>query len=138
MNNDSIPELFVSEGYGHYSPCDVYTFINNQVKTTDIKGQYGLVSIDKNKGVIVSAGHTNGMGRFWTKYSTLDSEGNVVSDYFEYIASLDGEEWYYNEESVTEEVYKAKAAKYNDISTEKIGRGNVLTSENINSIIDNY
>ncbi len=138
MNNDSIPELFVSEGYGHYSPCDVYTFINNQVKTTDIKGQYGLVSIDKNKGVIVSAGHTNGMGRFWTKYSTLDSEGNVVSDYFEYIASLDGKEWYYNEESVTEEVYKAKAAKYNDISTEVIGRGNVLTSENINSIIDNY
>ena len=47
-------------------------------------------------------------------------------------------EFQINGNTVSEEDYNNKTSKYQDLNTEQIGRGNVLTSENINSIIDNY
>ena len=139
MNNDGVPELFLSEGYAHYSFCKVYSFISGQIiYFKELDGEMGLLAVDKNEKVIVSEGYTNGVGSFWTLYSRIDSDGNVSSDYFEFIGGLGKIEYYFNNNSVTEEEYKAEKQKYANLNTNLIGRGNILTKENIDLVISNY
>lgn len=146
MNDDGVPELFLSQGTGHYDFCKVYSFINGKIINYEkLWGQMGVVRIDKNERVIISSGYTNGLGRVWTLFSRIDSNGNVSSDYFEYIPDgIDNagvivkEEYKYNNESVTEEEYKAELQKYANLNAETIGRGNALTKENMELIISSY
>ena len=138
MNDDGIPELFFSEGYWHVSACRVYSFINGKIESLNIRGAYGEVYIDKNKKIIVAEGQSNGNGGLWEEYSKINADGTVTNENFGKVQSNNSTEYYYNNQLVSKEEYDSKAKYYEDINPERIGRGNNLTKEKINSVIDNY
>lgn len=140
VNDDGIPELFVSTGFGaHANACAMYTIEDNKVSESICYGQYGNLYIDKTRKIVVGSGHTNGQGGFWDEICEVNSDNSFVTNGFRKITIGAREyEFYINGDKVSEEDYNNKTSKYQDLNTERIGRGNVLTSENINSIIDNY
>lgn len=117
----------------------MYTIEDNKVSESICYGQYGNLYIDKTRKIVVGSGHTNGQGGFWDEICEVNSDNSFVTNGFRKITIGAREyEFYINGDKVSEEDYNNKTSKYQDLNTERIGRGNVLTSENINSIIDNY
>ena len=60
VDDDDVPELFISEGWFHYCTVEVYTFENNIVTLLCETGSNGMVNYFERQGIL--CGHYVGMG----------------------------------------------------------------------------
>ena len=139
LNDDGIPELFVSDGFGaHVNSCFMYSINDNEISQDICSGQYGELYLDKDIKIVIGVGHTNGRGDKWKIYCKVDSNKNFVVDHFREIPVQYKESFFVNGTEVTKEVYQNKLQEYKRLNTKEIGRTNKLTKENIDYIIDHW
>ncbi|MBQ8135286.1 MAG: hypothetical protein IJ192_12915 [Clostridia bacterium] len=133
VDEDGVPELFVSPGEAHLDLCKVYSIVENEFADLNISSQYGSIFADSSKHLIISSGTTNQSGRFWHAYYEKSPSGCKLLD----TVSSTGTVYTVNDKEVSKEQYDDIIQKYNSISAE-LGRKYKLNESNINTVIDNW
>jgi len=122
INNDGIPELFISTGSTYASgSVEVYSYINSECKLIDITFQnYGTTSVIPSENMLYDgSGH---MGYFHDYYYSFDGYEITVLDSFYCNLNAEPCEYYHNDIQVTEEEYNNAIANYENLETVSVGR----------------
>lgn len=143
MDNDGIPELFVSIGDYHAAGVFAYTFKNGVL--ADLSGDntafgsYGEAAVSAD-GCLT--GEYMGMGITYDSFYQLDGDKLVMISNVEMGEIPDGDDYenimtYYkiNDEDATEEEYNSAFDKYNAHDWVTVGRGNLISEETIDSVL---
>ena len=131
VDEDDIPELFISPGLAHLDYCKVYSIKDNQLDDLNISGQYGSLFADSKKHWIVCSGTTNFIGRYWqVYYEKSPSDVKILAQ-----VSSTGNIYTVNDEEVSKEQYDDIKEKYSADYVE-LGRKYELSEDNIDYIID--
>lgn len=143
MDNDGIPELFVSIGDYHAAGVFAYTFKNGAL--ADLSGDntafgsYGEAAVSAD-GCLT--GEYMGMGITYDSFYQLDGDKLVMISNVEMGEVPDGDDYeniitYYkiNDEDATEEEYNSAFDEYNAHDWVTVGRGNLISKETIDSVL---
>lgn len=143
MDNDGIPELFVSIGDYHAAGVFAYTFKNGAL--ADLSGDntafgsYGEAAVSAD-GCLT--GEYMGMGITYDSFYQLDGDKLVMISNVEMGEIPDGDDYenimtYYkiNDEDATEEEYNSAFDEYNAHDWVTVGRGNFISEETIDSVL---
>ena len=158
INDDNIPELFISNNTSKDTGCDIYTVFNGSAVCLGNRGYYGELRFNNIKGVLLSDSSLNGLKTY--TFTKLDNESLddvlVASDNvytFSNISSLNPEqvEFTINGEKTTYENYASALGEY-DIKNNKYnwyyfnsyanhyyietGRRYKLTKDVVNSVLN--
>lgn len=145
MDNDGIPELFMSIGDYHAAGVFAYTFKNGTIVNLSggntTFGSYGVAAVSAD-GYLT--GEYMGMGMTSDYFYKLEGDKlvlkkSIVSEEFPdptddgpYHFSL---KYKVNDEYVTEEEYKSAFDEYNAHDWVTVGRGNLISEETIGSVL---
>lgn len=143
MDNDGIPELFVSIGDYHAAGVFAYTFKNGAL--ADLSGEntafgsYGEAAVSAD-GYLT--GEYMGMGITYDSFYQLDGDKLVMISNVEMGEIPDGDDYeniitYYkvNDKDAAEEEYNKAFDEYNAHDWVTVGRGNLVSEETINSVL---
>lgn len=143
MDNDGIPELFVSIGDYHAAGVFAYTFKNGAL--ADLSGDntafgsYGEAAVSAD-GYLT--GEYMGMGITYDSFYQLDGDKLVMISNVEMGEIPDGDDYeniitYYkiNDEDATEEEYNSAFDECNAHDWVTVGRGNLISEETIESVL---
>lgn len=143
MDNDGIPELFVSIGDYHAAGVFAYTFKNGAL--ADLSGDntafgsYGEAAVSAD-GCLT--GEYMGMGITYDSFYQLDGDKLVMISNVEMGEVPDGDDYeniitYYkiNDEDATEEEYNSAFDEYNAHDWVTVGRGTLISEETIDSVL---
>ena len=141
VDQDGIPELFVSKGSFYASGLNIYTVTDNQMNDIFIGSAYGIIAANSKKHYIAIDNMHNGYyslivykksgGQFVKIIDASSNYGAVMSN---------SPELYYkiNDETVSKDKYTEITQEYQNLSWDKVGRKYEITESNINSVIDNW
>lgn len=143
MDNDGIPELFVSIGDYHAAGVFAYTFKNGAL--ADLSGDntafgsYGEAAVSAD-GYLT--GEYMGMGITYDSFYQLDGDKLVMISNVEMGEIPDGDDYeniitYYkvNDEDATEEEYNSAFDEYDAHDWVTVGRGTLISEETIESVL---
>lgn len=139
LDNDGIPELFVSSGFSHAADVLVYTYdSDNVIKLDDyVYGSWGAVDILKDSGELVSSHSGQGISICSLYKKTGDKMEQVISYWDNAGAVEDGAEYKINEQNVSkEEYFDSYDSHFKGKEVLTIGNDNPSVSDL--SFIDNY
>lgn len=140
INNDDIPELFISEGTYHISHCQVYSYHNGFIGLGEY-GTYGEVLFKPNLNLI-TAGNLHQGYEYSYEYSLSEDFVIVLEKSFYNnlgAASLPEETVYMIDgESVSAEEYQAEIDKYHDDDSISLGYDHSFTEDDILSALLEY
>lgn len=139
LDNDGIPELFVSSGFSHAADVLVYTYdSDNVIKLDDyVYGSWGAVDILKDSGELVSSHSGQGISICSLYKKTGDKMEQVISYWDNAGAVEDGAEYKINEQNVSkEEYFDSYDSHFKGKEVLTIGNDNPSVSDL--SLIDNY
>ena len=132
LNNDDIPELFISEGDYHTATVNIYTCINGSLKELTENydlGSFGLVNISDD--LLLS--NYIGEGISHSYFYRIIYNQLVLQDKF--IVDYNHNTYQYYDSDITEIEYKQLHAVYENLEYISIGRDYEITDT---SLIDNY
>ncbi len=143
MDNDGIPELFMSIGDYHAAGVFAYTFKNGTLVNLSggntTFGSYGEAAVSADGRL---TGEYMGMGITYDSFYQLDGDKLVMISNAEMGEVPDGDDYeniitYYkiNDEDVSEEEYNSVFDKYNAHDWVTVGRGNLISEETIGSVL---
>lgn len=143
MDDDGIPELFVSIGDYHAAGVFAYTFKNGAL--ADLSGDntafgsYGEAAVSAD-GCLT--GEYMGMGITYDSFYQLDGDKLVMISNVEMGEIPDGDDYeniitYYkvNDEDATEEEYNSAFDEYDAHDWVTVGRGTLISVANIDSVL---
>ncbi len=91
VDDNDVPELFISEGSSHVCDVEVYTFENNIVTKLCETGSFGMVNYFERQGIICGNYIGQGVGTYWVYsvedckvqelYSAFTNEGWAEEDF---------------------------------------------------------
>ncbi|HCR72884.1 MAG TPA: hypothetical protein DIW26_00275 [Ruminococcus sp.] len=139
LDNDGIPELFVSSGFSHAADVLVYTYdSDNVIKLDDyVYGSWGAIDILKDSGELVSSHSGQGISICSLYKKTGDKMEQVISYWDNAGAVEDGAEYKINEQNVSkEEYFDSYDSHFKGKEVLTIGNDNSSVSDL--SLIDNY
>lgn len=124
INNDNIPELFISTGFSYASgSCQVYSYVDSKCKLLkDTGSNYGETNIIPSQGILCDgSGH---MGRLYYNYYSFDgNELNLLDSLYCQIYNQPYE-YYHNEQSVSEKEFNKIKSYYDNMENISVGRKN--------------
>ena len=127
INNDGIPEMFLSMGeYGYSTPCYIYAYVDKKPVHLMTGGSYGNAAVDLTHHYAILA--WSHMGGIYERYVKFD--GREASDVAEFYVSTNTspEEYTVNGEIVDKEVYLAAHKTFEGIEIKSgIGRKHATT-----------
>ena len=145
MDNDGIPELFMSIGDYHAAGVFAYTFKNGTLVNLSggntTFGSYGEAAVSAD-GYLTSG--YMGMGMTSDYFYKLEGDKlvlkkNIVSE--EFLDPTDDDPYHYslkykvNDEYVTEEEYKSAFDEYDAHDWVTVGRGTLISVANVDSVL---
>lgn len=140
INNDDIPELFISEETYRTSGCLIYSYHNGFIGLGEY-GTYGCVLFNPNLNLII-AGNLHQGYDYSYEYSLGEDFVMVLekSFYNNKGAAASPEERVYmvDGESVSAEEYQAEIDKYHDDDSISLGYDYSFTDEDISEALSNY
>lgn len=94
VDDNDVPELFISEGADHASSVKVYTFENNIVTELCDTGSFGAVNYFEREGILCGYYMGMGVGSYWV-YSIEDGKVQELYNAFtnEYFMGVDEGEY---------------------------------------------
>lgn len=139
FDRDGIPELVYSHGHDMQSLKEpfvrVYTFSDSELLEYEFNTHTSSVSVNSEKGLLFTSEPTGtGAGEYRCYYRYLD--GSFTNECtLQWRSSFTGNFSYnINNQSVSEEQYKAEIEKYDALNWETIGRKYTFDAETINSL----
>lgn len=122
INNDGIPELFISTGSTYASGSVlVYSYINSECKQIIGTFQnYGTTSVIPSENILYDGG--GHMGYLHSAYYSFDGYELKVLDSFICQVYQEPYEYYHNDIEVTEEEYNKAISYYENLETVSVGR----------------
>ncbi len=137
INNDDIPELFISKDDCHAAACNVYTFTDYLIDLGGY-GSWGNCQFYPNKNIL-HGGYT-GQGEYHNHYYRLNNDGSMSELIYFYDNSGGIQETVYkiNDVEVTEEEYEAVTDEYSDPynSIRRLGRDLKLSKEVVDGVFN--
>lgn len=145
MDNDGIPELFMSIGDYHAAGVFAYTFKNGALVNLSADdyafGSYGEAAVSAD-GYLT--GEYMGMGMTYDYFYKLEGDKlvlkkSIVSE--EFPDPTDDDPYHFslkykvNDEDATEEEYKSALAEYDAHDWVTVGRGTLISVANIDSVL---
>ncbi len=137
INNDDIPELFISKGTYHLARNKVYTFTDCLIDLGEY-GSEGFCQFYPNKNTLCS--WYMGQGENHGKYCRLNNDGSISELIYFYDNS--GREWdttvyKINDVEMTKEEYNAAKEEYRDIDNcISLGRDLKLSKEVVDGVFN--
>ena len=110
INNDSIPELIVFDGYYHGAGAKVYAYVSGKVKYVGEFGEWGGFQYQEKKGVIRSS--WDGRGSYSTYYKWSGSKLSTIISFSAVPDEGFGYKYYINDKKVTRSKYMSSIAPY--------------------------
>lgn len=142
VNNDNIPELFISTGVSHADGCLIYTVLNEKIQKLEKYyelagcGEYGLINCSSSIQTIFSSWSKS--GNYFMDYYQIQNDKFVhILEAYNDTANVGLENATYkiNNETVTVEKYNEEISKYEADDYIEVGRKYKLDEETINSIL---
>ena len=138
MDNDKIPELFISVGTSHFADCTCYVYKNGKAVDTKLKGEFGVISCRNDKSLVMTKTSSSGVMslRIYQKNSSgIELFKSFYDTQFAPQAELsykvDGNE-------VSAKAYLDEYFVYSNYAWDKVGRKNKFTAAEIDSAIKNW
>lgn len=143
VNNDDIPELFISTGTSHDDGCFVYTVLNGQLKELEKHddwtcGEYGLINCSSSIQTIFSS--WSQLGHYYIDYYQIQNDKfvHLLKAYTDVAdVGLENATYKINDETVIVKKYNEEISKYEADDYVKIGRKYTLDEKTINSVLLN-
>ncbi len=136
INNDNIPELFISEGTAHVHAAKVYTFTDYLIDLGEY-GSFGYCNFYPNKNTLHS-GYV-GQGLYHGRYFRLSGDGSMskLVEYCDNSGTIQKACYKINDVEVTEEEYNATNDEYCDLFSHiDLGRDLKLTKEVVDGVFN--
>ncbi len=126
INNDEIPELFISGGLWHTGAIKIYT-VNSEGNLIDLTadnnelGTYGTIRCDDNSGYVMNT--FTSVGYATANFYVINGDTLEIADAFSYMGPTEEEYTYrVNETVVTKADYYDAYAYYDNIAWDSVGR----------------
>lgn len=120
VNEDGIPELFISQGGSYASGvCEVYSYINGKCELlTKTSRNYGNTIIILSQNLICDTGGIQGVYHYY--YYKFDGKELTLIDSFN--CSESSNEYYHNDQAISKEEFNNAIAIYEQSETISVGR----------------
>lgn len=144
VNNDNIPELFISTGVSHADGCLIYTVLNEKIQKLEKYyelagcGEYGIINCSSSIQTIFSS--WSKFGRYYMDYYQIQNDKfvHILEAYNDTAdVGLENATYKINNETVTVEKYNEEVSKYEADDYVKVGRKYKLDEKVINSVLLN-
>lgn len=133
INNDNIPELFISTGISHANDCRVYTISDNKIQELCHGGEYGTINCSSSIQTIFSLWSKSGHNHI--DYYQIQDNNIVHVNAYNNITSGEDVIYKINDEIVTSEKYNQELSKYEVNDYVNVGRKYKLDEVTINSVL---
>ena len=142
INNDNIPELFISTGISHANDCLIYTVLNGTLQKLErydgfTYGGFGTINCSSSIQTIFSS--WSGMGCYFADYYKIQDNKFIHTLKAYNIFDFDSKNTTYkiNDEIITVEEYNKEVSKYEADDYIEVGRKYKLDEATINSVLLN-
>ena len=138
IDQNGIPELFISPASDSISSCEVYTISNGSIKQLDVVSAYGRLFYNEKEKTIVNWNMRQGVESCWAAQLIGDQMKKIYSSRSIDNGMVDIPVYQVNEENVTAQDYKKSNQKYrieNNSDWVLVGRKYSLNNIEIDTVL---